>query len=45
MTVSGVYTDNERARRLYERAGFRITAKIPAGAGRFQWTMTLPLDV
>jgi RimJ/RimL family protein N-acetyltransferase len=44
MVVSGVYTDNLRARRLYEGAGFKITGEIPAGAGRMQWTMSLKLD-
>ena len=43
MVVSGVYTDNPRARRLYEGAGFRITGTIPAEADRSQWTMELRL--
>lgn len=43
MVVSGIYTDNLRARRLYERAGFRVTGEIPAEAGRTQWTMRLDL--
>jgi ribosomal protein S18 acetylase RimI-like enzyme len=43
MVVSGIYTDNPRARRLYERAGFTITGEIPAEQGRTQRTMTLKL--
>jgi len=45
MVVSGIYTDNPRARRLYERAGFRITGTVPAEAGRSQWTMLLPCRI
>jgi RimJ/RimL family protein N-acetyltransferase len=44
MVVSGIFTDNPRARRLYEGAGFRITGEIPAGNGRTQWTMSLQLN-
>lgn len=44
MHVSGIYTDNHRARRLYEGAGFAITGEIPAEAGRTQWTMSLKLN-
>lgn len=44
MVVSGIYTDNLRARRLYEGAGFKVTGEIPAEAGRTQWTMSLNLD-
>jgi GNAT superfamily N-acetyltransferase len=43
MVVSGIYTDNLRARRLYEGAGFKVTGEIPAGADRSQWTMSLTL--
>ena len=42
MVVSGIYTDNLRARRLYERAGFRITGTT-GDADRPMWTMELPL--
>ena len=43
MLVSGIYTDNLRARRLYEGAGFQVTGVIPAEVGRTQWTMRLEL--
>lgn len=43
MVVSGIYTDNLRARQLYEGAGFQVTGEIPAEAGRTQWTMRLEL--
>lgn len=44
MVVSGIYTDNLRARRLYEGAGFNVTGEIPAESDRAQWTMSLKLD-
>jgi len=43
MVVSGIYTDNFRARRLYEGAGFKVVDEIPAEAGRVQWKMLLKL--
>lgn len=43
MVVSGVFRDNDRARRLYEGAGFRITGQIGEDTGRPMWTMELPL--
>jgi RimJ/RimL family protein N-acetyltransferase len=39
MVVSGICTENPRARRLYERAGFTITGEIPAENERTQWTL------
>jgi RimJ/RimL family protein N-acetyltransferase len=45
MVVSGIYTDNLRARRLYEGAGFTVTGEIDAGNGRRQWKMSLALKV
>jgi len=44
MVVSGIFTDNLSARRLYEGAGFRLTGEIATGDGRRQWTMRLPLE-
>lgn len=43
MVVSGIFTDNVRARRLYEGAGFRITGTT-GDPDRPMWTMELPLD-
>ena len=44
LVVSGIYTDNLRALRLYEGAGFKIVEEVPAENTRTQWTMTLKLD-
>jgi len=43
MVVNGIYTENVRARRLYEGAGFQVVDEIPAEAGRVQWKMLLKL--
>jgi RimJ/RimL family protein N-acetyltransferase len=43
MVVSGIYTDNERALRLYRRAGFSITGQTGEESGRPMWTMELDL--
>ena len=42
MVVSGIFTDNVRARRLYEGAAFRITGAT-GETDRAMWTMELPL--
>ncbi len=41
--VKGVYTYNPRTRRLYERAGFRLTGLRPAQGGQDAWTFDLLL--
>lgn len=41
MVISGIYTDNLRARRLYEGAGFKVVDEVPAEAGRSQWRMLM----
>lgn len=43
MVVSGVFVDNERARRLYEGAGFRITGQTGEDTVRPMWKMELSL--
>ncbi len=43
LVVQGVFTDNDRARRLYERAGFRVVDEIHDGEGRPMWRMELRL--
>lgn len=45
MVISGIYTDNLRARRLYEGAGFKVVDEVPAEAGRSQWRMLLKLAI
>jgi L-amino acid N-acyltransferase YncA len=42
MIVSGIFTDNVRARRLYEGAGFRLTGTT-GDPDRPMWTMELLL--
>ena len=44
LVVQGVFTDNDRARRLYERAGFRVVGEIRDGEGRPMWRMELRLS-
>ena len=44
LVVKGVYTDNERARRLYERQGFRVCGDAADEAGRPMWRLELLLE-
>lgn len=44
LVVKGVYTYNERARRLYERAGFRVCGDVADEAGRPMWRLELALE-
>jgi ribosomal protein S18 acetylase RimI-like enzyme len=43
LVVSGISTDNVRARRLYEGAGFQITGTT-GDPERPMWTMELPFS-
>jgi RimJ/RimL family protein N-acetyltransferase len=43
LVVKGVYTYNERGRRLYERAGFEVCGETTDEAGRTLWRMEMPL--
>lgn len=43
MVVSGIYTDNERALRLYRGAGFSTTGQTGEESERSMWTMELLL--
>lgn len=43
LVVKGVYTYNDRARRLYERAGFRVCGQAHNEAGHPMWRFELPL--
>jgi RimJ/RimL family protein N-acetyltransferase len=43
LVVTGVSSDNARARRLYERAGFRRCGEVTDKAGRPMWRLELAL--
>lgn len=43
LVVQGVYAYNDRARRLYERAGFRTCGQVHDDAGHLLWQYQLPL--
>ena len=43
MLVRGVYVSNDRALRLYQRAGFRVTDRVTDDAGRPMWALKLEL--
>ena len=43
LVVKGVYTYNERARHLYEGAGFKLTATVFDEGGTPQWQFELKL--
>lgn len=44
MVVKGVFVSNDRALRLYQRAGFRVTGRVADEAGRPMWAMKLELS-
>lgn len=43
LVAKGVYEDNIRARRLYERAGFRVSGEAIEEAGRRMWRLELTM--